>query len=313
MTHTRIMHESSLHERALHVSAYEEKKARRIIFHKLAWVICPMMIIIFLTVLYQSVFHKDYSGICINNAKEISEGIRNAMLHRSYSAEVSFEAYTLKRDELKSIADSLVSGALYESNDPKGGDYIKYQYGGYELRHRADKGLLKYEYSIKIIPKYYTTADEENWVDNKIKNIISGNDHLNGMSDYEKTEWVHDYICSEVNYDTVHKHTPGSGHIQSTAYGALYYHTALCQGYAVLCYRLLKELGIDVRIVTGKARVSDSRSAVWEKHAWNIVELDGRYYNLDVTFDDISGTRDYFMKTEEEFGKDHMRVLNSYD
>ena len=60
--------------------------------------------------------------------------------------------------------------------------------------------------------------------------------------------------------------------LKHTAYAALMHKTSVCQGYAVLLYRMLKECGIDNRIITGYG--GSERD---EKHAWNIVEIDDKY------------------------------------
>ena len=53
--------------------------------------------------------------------------------------------------------------------------------------------------------------------------------------------------------------------------------TAVCQGYAGLLYRLCLEMGISCRMITGTGNGG--------AHAWNIVALDGKYYNADSTWD----------------------------
>lgn len=246
---------------------------------------------------------RTYSGIAIGNADEIAEVIRTSMLHRAYRVKVTFKAKTLKKEQIKSITDDLISRAFYESDDPCGGDYLRYQYGGYEIRHTAEKGFFKYKYSVRITPVYYSTEDQEAEVTGKVAEAVSGFDLPANATDYEKARCVRDFVADCTQYDTVHKHLAGSGHVQSTAYGALIYHTALCQGYSVLTYRLLKELGLDARIVTGTATVEEKT----ERHAWNIVRVDGKYYNMDVTMDDVKGTTDYFLKSDETFAADHVR------
>ncbi len=244
-----------------------------------------------------------YSGFILSNSGEISEALRTAMQNRTYRVNVRFSSYAMNKGQVEEVTGRLISDAFYESADPKGGDYLRYQYGGYELRYSVERKALKYAYTLKITPVYYSTAVQEEAVDLSVSALLSSPAFSTAATDYEKASLVRDYICETTDYDTVHKHTPGSGHIQSTAYGALLYHTSLCQGYAVLCHRLLKELGMKCRIITGTATVSGAP----EKHAWNIVQIGDYFYNMDVTLDDVSATREYFLKSDRKFSSDHQR------
>ena len=244
-----------------------------------------------------------YSGIRVGNREEVSEAIRSAMIRRSYRIRITYSAQTFDRSDTEALMAELMENAMYESEDPVGGDYLRYQYGGYRLTHSVDDGLFRYHYQAGIIPSYYTTAEQEEKVSEEIANVIENFGLAENASDLEKIRCVHDFICERTSYDTVHRHQPGSSHIQSTAYGALIYRTALCQGYAVLCYRLLKELGIENRIVTGQAQTEESS----ERHAWNIVRLGDAFYNMDVTLDDVNDSTDWFLKSDRTFSADHTR------
>ena len=87
-------------------------------------------------------------------------------------------------------------------------------------------------------------------------------------------------------------------HLCSTAYAALVQRTATCQGYCVALYRLLRETGVNCRIVTGRAGEE-------ELHAWVIAEVDGLYYHLDPTWD--AGAEEYrcFLVGKNDFA-DHV-------
>ena len=244
-----------------------------------------------------------YSGIEIGNPEEISGVIRECMLDRSYRVSITFHARTLNRDRIAEMMDALYQGALYESDDPRGGDYLRWQCGGYTLTHSVERKWFRYTYTCRVVPKYYTTAEQEDFVDEAVTEIIEGFHLPKDAPEYEKVRCVRDYICDTVEYDTVHRHLTGSRHVQSTAYAALAYHTALCQGYAVLAYRLLKELGVETRIVTGTADVSGDP----ERHAWNIVRIGDVFYNLDITMDDVTGSFRFFLKTDRSFSADHKR------
>ncbi len=91
-----------------------------------------------------------------------------------------------------------------------------------------------------------------------------------GMSQDEKVKVIHDYIVTRLAYD--------ESLTRYSAYEGLTQGTTVCQGYTLLGYRMLTLAGIETRIVEGDA---DGIS-----HVWNKIKLDGRWYNLDMTWDD---------------------------
>lgn len=90
----------------------------------------------------------------------------------------------------------------------------------------------------------------------------------------EKLRAIHDYIAKNIRYDNSFKYY--------TAYAGLVSkkHSTVCQGYALLFYKMCMEVGIPCRYVTGHAGVP---------HAWNIVKVNGKWYHVDVTWDDLDG------------------------
>ena len=57
----------------------------------------------------------------------------------------------------------------------------------------------------------------------------------------------------------------------------------VCEGYTELYQYLLYLMGIQSHAVTGEAYVSETET---EPHEWNLVRLDGKYYQTDITWDD---------------------------
>ncbi len=92
------------------------------------------------------------------------------------------------------------------------------------------------------------------------------------LSDLELALLVHDYLAANYEYDVPF----ATGSDMYTAYGLLVNETAVCQGYAEAFAYLMTQLGINCGLCK-----SDTLN-----HAWNIVEIDGLEYHLDVTFDD---------------------------
>ena len=257
---------------------------------------------------------REYDGVAIENFDEVSRAVENALKNRTYRINVTFKSDIDRPDEeqIADMASRLYEAAISGAGDPRGGDYLKYQIGGYEVRYKKEDGLFSHKHTIRLLPDYYTTAEEESYVDAEVEEIVQNIKsnavlHASDMSDEtwerEIVRLVHDEICDRVSYDRVHG-SGNYGHIGATAYAALYYHTATCQGYAVLMYRILSELGIENHIVTGD--YTDSRGES-EHHAWNEVLVGGMQLFVDVTLDDEYGDHRYLLVTEKELSKDHKR------
>lgn len=102
-----------------------------------------------------------------------------------------------------------------------------------------------------------------------------------------------------MDYDYEHL-SDESYKLQFTAYAALCQGKAVCQGYAVLFYRICKEAGLPVRIITGIGNGGN--------HAWNIVKVRIYYYNIDCTWDgqDKETRQNWFLLNETDF-ENHSR------
>lgn len=244
---------------------------------------------------------KDLS-IYFGNADSVIQTVREAFVSRSPRITIEYTSGGDNMDDIPALVNEIVTFAMSETDDPREGDYLYHHYGGYELEYsRTDLADGRYSYSITLIPDYYTTAEQEDQVTERIGEIIRELG-AGDMTDLEKVRAVYEYICENVKYDRVHAKNEHY-HLKTTAYAALFHKTAVCQGYSVLMYRLLRELGIDCRVITGTA-VGENSS---EYHAWNIVRLGGTYYNVDITWDRQTETHDYFLRGDDSFSADHIR------
>mgnify|MGYP000011565227 FL=1 len=184
------------------------------------------------------------------------------------------------------------------TDNPVEGDYMFWDISNRDVSYRAQKsnGYYLYQFLIKI--KYFTTLEQRSLVDDKVNQIIEELGFTSETTDYEKVKAVYDYVCKHVTYAK-----SLDDEIVFTAYSALYNGEAVCQGYAQLIYRILKQLGISVRVIPGYGKDKTVR------HGWNIVKLGDYYYNLDATWDSQlsqAGIRyRYFLKGDNF--KDHTR------
>ncbi|MDA1588715.1 MULTISPECIES: S-layer homology domain-containing protein [unclassified Bacillus cereus group] len=149
-----------------------------------------------------------------------------------------------------------------------------------------------YTFTLKIT--YRETKEQTEYVMKQAKAIVSSIIQV-GMDDHEKVKAIHDYVVKHVSYDTSYK--------AYTAYEALVNRSAVCQGYALLTYQLLKEAGIENHFVVG--------TGDGQPHAWNLVKIENKWYHLDTTFDDPVPdeqgrvTYSYFNLSDEQIARNH--------
>ncbi len=102
-----------------------------------------------------------------------------------------------------------------------------------------------------------------------------------GMSDLEKAIILHDYLAINCEYDKERLEQGELPMVSHSAYGSLVNRIAVCDGYALAYKYLLNREGINCYMVTSSAM----------NHAWNLIELGGEYYQVDVTWDDPTWDR----------------------
>ena len=198
------------------------------------------------------------------------------------------------------------------------GDYLRYHNGGYYcpvfLVYPTDNGAsqiftVTYQHHPKFSTLWYTTAAQEQELTNYIHGTILPQLALDGKTAYQKAAAIYDWIAKNVRYDYENLND-GDYMLKYTAYAAAIDKKAVCQGYANLFYRLANSAGIDCRIITGRGNSGSG----WIDHAWNIVQMDdGKYYCVDVTWDEGRSSHSYFLKGLTEFSKNHVvRTENEY-
>ena len=198
------------------------------------------------------------------------------------------------------------------------GDYLRYHNGGYYcpvfLVYPTDNGAsqiftVTYQHHPKFSTLWYTTAAQEQELTSYIHGTVLPQLALDGKTTYQKAAAIYDWIAKNVRYDYDNLND-GDYMLKYTAYAAAIDKKAVCQGYANLFYRLANSAGIDCRIITGRGNSGSG----WLDHAWNIVQMDdGKYYCVDVTWDEGRSSHSYFLKGLTEFSKNHVvRTENEY-
>ena len=190
------------------------------------------------------------------------------------------------------ILDEIVEKAMEETGVPTQGDYIRWTYAGWSGSYSLESDDEGLHYVFVYDCKYYTTAAQEAELSEKIDSVLQSLDINDESSDYDVICAVYDYICANVSYD--YDNLNDSEYLlKYTAYAAMINKTAVCQGYSALMYRMLQQKNIDCRLIPGS------------NHAWNIVAIDGVYYNADSTWDAGRDPKNYayFLCGDSDFAE----------
>lgn len=206
-------------------------------------------------------------------------------------------SYLLPIDSGVTVKESLgkiLYRALEHTGNATEGDYLSFQYGGYNSKcsYYTEDGY--YSVSADYTITFYTDASQETIVDAQATAVLQSL-NLDEKNDYEKAMAIYTYVTSHVTYDDANLNVD-SYKLKYTAYAALVNGTAVCQGYSNLMYRLNLMAGIDTRII---GCFLDNF-----KHSWNILQMsDQKYYLVDSTWDAGSnpGNFAYFLCGIPEF------------
>ena len=180
--------------------------------------------------------------------------------------------------------------------------------------HEDDSIYIEYSFSeiSAIIAKIEElTADIPSDMDeaNKFYKIYS---RLTGMMTYDyacirkenqaKDNRIHTNDKWEEAYEKYKRRIREIRKNPAGLYGGLVEGKAICAGYALILHEASKYIGLNSQYVSGYIPREDG-------HAWNQVQIDGKWYNADPTWDSSSiqlyGKYEYMLLNDEEFNKTH--------
>lgn len=222
-------------------------------------------------------------------------------LSRPYSYRFLDEKYKYIYDEIINAAEN--RGSTITFSDDKGvtsEDYCavyqiiyddepsmffidkKMQYAINSSTGKIANSKMFYRYGNATIDKMQQEIDAE--VDKIFASITSD------MTEYDKVKLFHDVLASTVVYDE-------NADNCRDIYGVFVDKKAICGGYSKAFSYLCSKAGIETVTVTGDADGTP--------HMWNKVKIDGKWYNIDITYA-VSGSEsepyiryDYFCVTDE--------------
>ena len=121
---------------------------------------------------------------------------------------------------------------------------------------------------------------------------------MNLPNEAEKIKFIHDWMTYFITYQ-------GTAPLNQSAYSAIVSGKTVCAGYSMAFTYFMQRLGIRSVVIHGRARGG--------RHSWNLVRIDDKYYEMDVTWNNPNPKNpeeynyDYFNITTEKISKSHTR------
>lgn len=144
--------------------------------------------------------------------------------------------------------------------------------------------------------KYLEELEKLNEIADKILEPVK-----DGMSDYEKLKIIHDGFINWGDYGDM------TGADAGNIRGALINKKAVCEGFARAGLFLCQRAGLKCIYIEGQLRTSSVNNE-WGNHAWNFVEVDGKWYLMDLTTDGgFAGVCGYsaFLRGQDYFSENY--------
>ncbi|MBE6617214.1 MAG: hypothetical protein E7627_04650 [Ruminococcaceae bacterium] len=247
---------------------------------KILFTVCLALIMLSVTVSARSEYSNRYTAY-----RDIIPKYDQMMEHLYMSVTegdiyVSLASYELKEEDLVAIFNDLVayspelfflnSKITYRYFDKNGVTYVAGLYFSYNYQGRELREAQR---------------DFEEQVD-YIASLVDPE-----MSDAEKALFVHDYMESLYTYDS-ELNVYDAYRIMTGEYG-------VCKAYALAYSAVLEKLGMECIMV-----VSNEMN-----HAWNLVQIDGKWYHVDLVYNDPGCDKpgrvwhDYFLLSDSEISE----------
>lgn len=121
---------------------------------------------------------------------------------------------------------------------------------------------------------YIDTKDELAKADKEIRSILSG---ISSKNTADQLRWAADYVCQKAQYGS--QELPGGGYDRiNGVFDVLsgIRTNTVCTSYALTMMRFMDIMEVNNVLLSNPETV----------HVWNMVELDGKWYGIDCTFED---------------------------
>lgn len=195
-------------------------------------------------------------------------------------------------DRVPGYTDSVTSKD-YEFTPMATGTYGFRFYTMYRKDNDSPYNTLKCDISISLTDSNYPT------VTNKINQVAKECKSKTDGSEYKMALWLHDWVTNQITYDrSLYWCSVESGLCRGKG---------TCESYQRIYSKLLDAVGISNGRLEGNG------------HTWNAVKIDGKWSQIDPTWDDDSGvnigvdmSHYYFGLTDEAMAEVHSDLKSKY-
>lgn len=222
----------------------------------------------------------------ITSQKELIQAVYDNMLVRNKKFSIIYNGNW--EDVYDNDFDSLMEEvyAIDDKDTSDDFDYLKSNVKKYSLMLSSNGITSTFNFRITYRESASQTKKVNTLVAKALKSL-----NIEDASRYTKVKKIHNYVVNKLTYDTSYSNY--------TAYTALVKKKAVCQGYALLFYKMATEAGVPCRIVCS------------DNHAWNIVKMGSKWYHVDTTWDDPISKKpvlryDYFLKGSNVLSDTHV-------
>lgn len=238
-------------------------------------VICSLLVVCFIINTQVTIMADDNASsianqltLTINYSSDIKcgEPVKFIMNATGGSGNYKYRIASLMDSNLTSVYDiSYGTNGIYRDSNEF--EFTFYASGTYYVRFSVmdmttyqTKMTGLYEYPIVIQDDNYPSVD-------KLVNSIAGQCEETCTTDFEKALWLHDWIIDNADYDYTYSYCAPEG-VLARGKGT-------CESYHRAYEMLLNKVGIDTGRITGNG------------HVWTAVKMDGEWYQVDTTWDDM--------------------------
>lgn len=200
---------------------------------------------------------KEYDGSIVELYGILEERVKTAMLEGKEEVRI---------DDLLIRTDSGYGAEMIDSYSPYLTKTVEFQ------TSQTENYYYSYEFSNTMnrreTEEYFAFVDEEI---EKIKDVVE-----EGKDAETKALILHDYIAKTYAYDEEFIYANANSR-QSYSSGGLFINgIGVCQAYAYLYMYIMNMFEIPCMTVSSDEMV----------HMWNMIQLNGKYYHVDITWDD---------------------------